>query len=213
MVLVPKINRIIRILVTTDVIIYGSWGLFSPIYAVFIIESITVNGDKADEAVVGLAVGIFWVVKSLLQFPIGRYLDVNHGEKDDFWFMVIGTFLASLIPIGFLFAKEAWHLYALEAFHGAAMAMVIPAWGGIFTRHMDKGLEAETWGLESSSLGLGTGLAGIAGGFIAKAVGFPPLLIAVSAIGVFGSLVLLTIRKDILPRKGGVIPLKKEHIK
>lgn len=208
MVFVPKINRIIRILVTTDVIIYGSWGLFSPLYAVFIVDS--VNGD---EAVVGLAVGIFWVVKSILQFPIGRYLDVNHGEKDDFWFMAIGTFLASLIPIGFLFAKEPLHLYILEAFHGAAMAVVIPAWGGIFTRHMDKGLEAETWGLESSSLGLGTGLAGIAGGFIAKYVGFPPLLIAVSVIGVFGNLVLLTIRKDILPKKGGVMPLKKEHIK
>ncbi|OGZ59586.1 MAG: hypothetical protein A3B96_02040 [Candidatus Spechtbacteria bacterium RIFCSPHIGHO2_02_FULL_43_15b] len=210
MVFIPKVNKVIKVLVATDVIIYSSWGLAMPIFAVFVLDSIK-NGD---EGVIGMTVGVYWVVKSILQMPIGKFLDREGGEGDDLWFMIIGTFIASFIPIGFIFASEPMHLYILEGIHAAAMAMVIPAWGGIFTRHMDKGVEAETWGVESSALGLGVGIAGIAGGFIAEAMGFIPLFIAVSVIGMFGTFMLLLIKKDMAGKQVSMMPLKHiSHIK
>jgi len=166
--MIPKINRVIRVLITTDILIYSAWGLVTPIFAVFIVDSI--NGGDAQVA--GMAAGIYWVIKSLLQFPIGKYLDTNDGERDDYWFLIAGTFLSAVTPLGFLFSSEPWHLYLIQAVYAVGMSMVIPAWGGIFTRHMDKGLEAETWGLESSSLGLGVGIAGFAGGFLATKFGY-----------------------------------------
>ena len=140
-------NKIIRTLIITDFFIYSGWGLIMPVLAVFIIDSI----EGGDAGVVGMAIGIYWVAKSILQIPIGKYLDRNHGEKDDYWFMVIGTFLASLTPLLFLVSSEPWHIYGLQIVHALGMAMAIPPWGGIFTRHIDKGREAETWGLESSA--------------------------------------------------------------
>ena len=76
-------------------------------------------------------------------------------------------------------------------------------------RHVDKGREAETWGFESSLLGIGMGAAGILGGFIANTIGFSILFVFVSALGIFGSFLLLIIRKDILPNKGKVAPIRK----
>lgn len=196
-----SINKIIRILILSDFLIYSSWGLITPIIAVFINDSI----KGGDVGVAGTAAGIYWITKSILQVPIGKYLDRNTGkknaEKDDYWFMIIGTFIASLTPLMFLISSEPWHIYGLEVIYGAAMAMVIPPWGGIFVRHIDKGREAETFALESSTLGIGVGVAGIVGGAIAKFVGFTPLFIGVSVFGILGTLLLLAIKKDILPRE------------
>jgi len=199
-------NKIVKILIVSDVFIYSAWGLIMPVIAVFIIGP-PIGGDAS---VAGTAVGIYWVVKSLLQVPVGKYLDRNRGEKDDYWFMVIGTFLASLTPVLFLTASEPWHIYGIEVLHAFGMAMVIPSWSGIFTRHIDKGREAETWGFESSSLGLGVGIAGIAGGFIAKAVGFTPLFVAVSFFGLVGVLLLFLIKGSILPKESSV---EHEHLR
>ena len=91
----PKpINKVIKILVLSDLATLFGWGLVSPILAIFIIGQI----QGGDARVAGMAVGIYWLVKSALQVPISRYLDRNHGEKDDYYFLIIGTFLASLSP-------------------------------------------------------------------------------------------------------------------
>jgi len=171
-----------------------------PVLAVFIIDKI--NGG--DVGVAGMAVGIYWVAKSLFQVPVGKLLDKIQGEKDDYWFMVIGTFIASLTPLIFIISSEPWHIYGLQVLHALGMAMVVPAWAGIFTRHIDKGREAETWGFESSLLGLGVGVAGIAGGFVAKTIGFTPLFIGVSAFGILGTLLLLLIKKNVLRSRKGI---------
>lgn len=192
-------NRIIKILILSDFTIYSAWGLISPIFAVFLLESIR----GGDASVAGMASGIYWVTKSLLQIPIGKFLDRRRGERDDYRALISGTFLASVIPLGYLLASEPWHIYAMQVVYAFAMAMVIPPWGGLFTRHIDKGREAETWGFESSLLGLGVGIAGIAGGFIAKAFGFAPLFIAVSVFGILGGCLLLLVGKEILPRGNG----------
>jgi MFS family permease len=198
-------NKIIKTLIITDFVVYSGWGLLAPVFAVFILDSI--EGGNAQVA--GTAAGIYWVTKSLIQIPIGKFLDRNRGEKDDYWFMVIGSFFASLTPLFFIFAAQPWHIYGLEVFYAICMAMVIPSWGGIFMRHADKGREAETWGFESSLLGIGMGVAGVLGGFIANTVGFTLLFVAVSAFGILGSLLMLVIKKDILPTIGKVAPIRK----
>ena len=78
--------------------------------------------------------------------------------------------------------------------------MAVPSWSAIFTRHIEKKREAFCWSLDSSALGLGGGIAGIIGGTIAKAFGFIPLFIGVSAFNVMAAFLFLFIRKDILPK-------------
>ena len=199
------INRIIKIMVTSDMILYSGWGLITPILAVYILEKI--QGGNVEVA--GIAVGIYWAVKAVVQVPLAHYLDKNHGEKDDYYSLVAGIFLTSLTPIGFIFAFLPWHIYVLQAIHAIGMAMVVPSWAGIYTRHIQKKREAFCWGLDSSAISIGLGVGGIAGGIIAKSFGFTPLFIAVSLMGMVSAIVLLLIgSKDILPKER-IYPIPK----
>ncbi|MBI2462886.1 MAG: MFS transporter [Candidatus Spechtbacteria bacterium] len=198
-------NRVIKTLILTDLVIFTGWGFIAPIFAVFIVRSISAG----DLHVAGIAVGIGLIVRSAAQVPIGRFLDINNGEKDDFWFMVVGMGIVSFVPLGYLLAAEAWHIYVLQALYGLGMAMYSPPWGGIFMRHMNKGKEAEVWGIESSALGMGAGVAGMAGGFLAEAFGFKALFIVASTMNFVGVAGYFYIRESIAPKEGQTVAFPK----
>lgn len=194
------INKVIKTLIISDFFLNSGWGLLGPIFAIFIIDNIAIGGPTEAAKVAGFAALFYWIVKSFLQIPIGRYLDKNHGEKDDFWFMVFGTFLTGLVPFGFLISSQPWHIYGLQALQGAAMAMVVPAWAAIFTRHIDKGKEAFEWGVESTSLGFAAGITGAVGGIMVASFGFAIIFILVGGFTIFSASLLLLIHKEIAPR-------------
>ena len=110
----------------------------------------------------------------------------------------------SLTPIGFIFATASWHIYLLQLIHALAMSLALPSWDAIFTRHIQKKREAFCWSLDKSTISLGAGIAGIVGGVLAESVGFKPLFISISVFGIIATLILLVIRKDILPKVPGM---------
>jgi MFS family permease len=201
-------NKVIKYLIFSDFVFWSGWGLISPIFAVFIIEKI----QGGSLAVVGLASGIYWVLKSLLRIPIGIFLDSRKGEEDDFWFLFFGLILSSLVPFGYLMAKYPFHIYLLQSLQAIAMAMTFSGWAAIFTRHIDHGKEATEWGLDATFVGLGIGISGILGGLIASAFGFQAVFVLVGILGLVSAFLLLGILKLISPRslKKGLIFSFKE---
>ena len=194
------INKVIKILITSDFVLNSGWGLLAPVFAIFLVEKIAF-GDLVEGAkIAGFAALTYWIIKSILQIPIGRYLDKNHGEKDDFWFMVLGTFLTGLTPFGYLISSLPWHIYGCQVLHAIGMAMVVPSWSAIFTRNIDKGKEAFEWGIESTSLGLGAGLSGAIGGILVAIFGFKIIFIAAGILTLISTFLLLWIHKEIAPR-------------
>jgi len=191
-----RVNKVVKVMVFSDLILNSGWGLINPVLAIYIAG--TIQGGNVQVA--GIAMGIYWLGKSVLQIPIAHYLDENHGERDDYYALIGGTFLASFVPIGFIFATLPWHMYVLQGLHALGMAMAIPSWSGIFTRHIEKEREAFCWSLDSSSIGLGAGVAAILGGTIAEMFGFTPLFIGVSIFGTAAALLFFLIGKDMLPK-------------
>src|SRR3989344_6400505 len=168
----PLINRIVKMLIVSDFFLNSGWGLMGPIFAIFIVKNIATGSVSEAAKVAGFAALSFWIVKSLLQIPIGRYLDKNHGEKDDYFFMIAGTFMMAFVPIGYLFSSQPWHIYALQVFYAVAASINFPSWSAIFTRHIDEGREAMEWGTHSTFSGLGIGIAGGIGGIAVATFGF-----------------------------------------
>lgn len=199
-----SINKVIKILVFSDLVLLFGWGLITPILAVFILESI----KGGDAKVAGIAVGLYWLTKSVFQIPIAHFLDKTKGENDDFYALIFGTILASLAPMGFIFSSQPWHMYLLQIVQALGMAFAIPSWSAIFTRHIEKGREAFCWSLDSSALGIGTGVAGIIGGTVAEAFGFVPLFVGVAVLGIISGLVVLLIKGELLPKEK-VYPMPK----
>lgn len=191
-----SINRIIRNLIQADLVFFSALGLIEPLLAVFITQQITGGNVK----VVGFAVAIFWILKSLFQIPISKFLDKTKGEKDDLHFLVIGFLIAALVPFGYIFSSLPWHIYVLQIIGAVGLAMVYPSWCAIYTRHIDKGKEAFEWGLDSTVLGIGMGITGAIGGILVSQFGFNLVFVIVGILGLLGALLPLLIYKDIMPR-------------
>jgi MFS family permease len=201
-------NAVIKYLILSDFVFWSGWGLLAPIFAVFVVEKI----QGGSLAVVGLASGIYWVLKSLLRIPVSVLLDSRKGEEDDFWFLFFGLILSSLVPFGYLMAKYPFHIYLLQTLQAVAMSMAFSGWTAIFTRHIDQGKEATEWGLDATFVGLGIGISGILGGLIANSFGFQAVFVLVGILGLLSAFLLLGILKLISPRslKKGIIFSFKE---
>lgn len=195
-----NINKVIKILISSDIALQSGWGLLAPVFAIFVLQRVAFGTSAEAAKIAGFASLAYWLVKSFLQIPIAKYLDKNHGERDDFYFTVVGTFLAGLVPFAFIFVSSAWHIYGLQCVHALAMAMVVPSWAAIFTRHIDKGKEAFEWGARSTFLGFGVGLGGAVGGLLAALFGFTLIFIIVGALTILSAGLLFLIRKEIAPR-------------
>ena len=149
---------------------------------------------------VGFVVATYWLTKSIVQPFIARLLDIKKGEKDDFYFLIGGLYIANLIPLGYLFSTQIFHIFILEFIRGLAMACVIPTWSAIFTRHINKGWEAFSWSIESTAIGLAAGFAAAFGGVIATTLGFKAVFVLVSLFGLASASTLLLIRHQLFPR-------------
>ncbi len=191
-----KINKIIKTLIFGQALLSGAWSLSSPIYSIFILEDIQSDPTEAAK-IVGYSYLVYWVVKSILQIPISNYLDTNHGEKDDFYFLIFGVLITGVSPIGFAFSKSAWNIYFFQAIHALGYAMVVPSRSAIFTRHIDKGKEAYEWAMNSTSLGLVSGITNALGGIVASIYGFKFVFIVAGFFVMLSSLLILIIKKDI----------------
>lgn len=202
------INKVVRTLIFSDILLQSGWGLIGPIFAIFLTKQIQGGNLK----MVGLIAATYWIVKSVVQPFIAHHLDKNHGEKDDLVILFGGMIVANCIPFGYIFSTQPWHIFLLEAIRGVAMAGVVPTWSGIFTRHIDKGREAFSWSLESTGLGFAAGFAGAVGGILASLVSFKIVFMLVGIFGLASSLVLLLIRRHIFLHdhfKPGVPPSEK----
>ena len=191
-----KINKVIRVLILSDVLLITGLGFISPIFAIFLTNKI--KGGNVEIA--GFAASIYWITLSLVLIPFGKYLDKNHGEKDDLYFIVIGNFLAALAVFGYLFSYLPWHIYLLQAIYALGMGMNIPGYTAIFTRHIDKGKEALSWSTRAAFVGVGAGVAGALGGIIAHRFGFNALFIGVGIFILLSAFVPFLISKNILPK-------------
>lgn len=192
-----ELNKIIKYLIYSDLVFYTGWGLISPVFAIFLLQSIP--GGNA--FVVGMAAAVHLVVRSLLRISFG--VKADKSQKVSYQFMLWGLLIASLVPLGYIISKNVWHIYILQAVLGVSLAMSTAGWASIFARHMDKGKESTEWGFDAVAVGLGPGIAGAIGGAAVTYFSFSYVFIVVTLIGLIGVLILLFAKKDILKQKAG----------
>ncbi len=188
-----RLNKIIIRLITADFFLHSGWGLIAPIFAIFITEQI--EGGSLE--MVAFAVAAYWIVKSALQPFLANVLDLIKGEKDDFDFLVYGSYVNALVPLGYFFATSISHIFLLEIIRGITMACIVPAWYGIFTRHINKGWEAFSWSIQSTGLGFAAGIAAAFGGLVATFLGFQAVFILVCFLKMISATLLFFTRKSI----------------
>ncbi|HUV47273.1 MAG TPA: MFS transporter [Candidatus Bathyarchaeia archaeon] len=210
-----RVNKIIRSLIISDFCLFFALGLLSPIFAVFILQNI-----ENKIAVIGYAVSCYWITRVIMVIPLSRLMDKLKGEFDEYSFMVIGTFLISLIPLFYIVSSQPWHIYLLQIANGLANSIAVPAWRILFTNHIDRKIVGFEWSLEDVGVGIATALSAAIGALVADKFGFNILFVAVSFFGIIGALILLTLNKskksilgELINGKSDKAPLKIDTLK
>ena len=193
-----KINHVIKTMILSDFYLNTGLGLFGPIFAIFVTKQI--EGGSIE--VIGFAAGITQLFKVILQIPVARYLDRNHGEYDDFYSMILGGFLIAISPFLYLVASQVSHLYMIQALYGIGLAFLVPPWYAIFSRHLDKLHENIEWSFESVAIGIATAGSAAVGGILANRIGFDAVFIVAGILAVFGIFQQIKIYKDLKAKVG-----------
>jgi MFS family permease len=191
-----QVNNVIRILTYSDILFYSGWGFINPILAIFFTDRI-VGGDIR---MAGFAIGLYFLVKSIVQIPVARYIDLETGEKDDFFVMVLGSLIVAFVPFLYIFIREPWQVYGVQILNGIGAAMSFPPWPAIFTRHIDKHEEGLEWSLYYSATDLGTAVTGAVGGLLAAKFGYDFVLVLVGSFGLLSTAMLFFIRGSLKER-------------
>jgi len=201
-------NKVIKILIFSDFFIFFGFGLFAPIFAIFITKQIL----NADIVTVGIATMIYWIVTSFLRIPVSKFLDKTDGEFDDFISLILGSFILIFIPILYIFAKTPIHIFLIETFYGLGTALAIPPWYAIFTRHINKTKEAFNWSIETISVGIGSSISALIGSWIAEHYGFQIVFILSALLNLIGAIILGKIFYHLKKEasKNNVLPINKE---
>lgn len=187
------LNRIIIYLVIFDFIFQSAWGLISPVFSVFVVQKIA-GGSLST---VGIAIAIYWIVKSTLQPLIAYFTDLKQGERDDFSVLFFGMTIVSLIPIGYFFASHIFYIFFLEFIRALAMACVVPIWSGFFTRHLTRGWESFSWSVDSTVVGLALGFSGFLGGVVSHFFGFRTVFLFASVLNFLTIPLLFRLRREL----------------
>jgi len=184
-----NINRILTMLVLSDIFITSGFGLVAPIFAVFVNQQV-LGGTLI---VVGIGESIYLAIKSILQLPIGILIDRVSGEKIDFYLAFVGNILINISVLLYIFAKLPIHIYLIQALMGVGGAISYPAWMGLFSRNMSQGHESFIWSVYSTFTQLFSAATAALGGYLATTLGFHSLFLIVAVLGFVGTFLLFFI--------------------
>jgi DHA1 family quinolone resistance protein-like MFS transporter len=187
------INRVIKILLVSDIFVTTGLGLVEPTLATFI------KDDLADGRIyaAGAASMVFLVTKSLIQLPFSRYVDRRNNVVP--W-LLFETFATSMVPFVYLFATSTTHLYLAQPLYGIGAGLAYPTWLGLWSTHLDRNHESYEWSLYATATGIGTAVAAGFGALVAQWLGFRFTFLLVglgSSIGYLSLFFLLDAPKPI----------------
>lgn len=191
-----NINGFIKIMILSDFTMFSAFGLIAPIFAIFSAE--TLAGGSIFKAALGSTV--FLLVKSFLQIPISKAIDKNHGEIDDYWTAVIGTYIIALVPFLYFFISSITQLYIVQILYGIGGALAFPGWISMYTRHLDRGHESFEWSIYNTTISVATAITAAIGGYLIQLYGFRIIFLLVGSFGVLGATILLLNKNKISRR-------------
>ena len=185
-----EMNTTLKLLIISDILVYGALGFVGPILSIFIDSNLTGGGIFT----AGLASTVYLVTLSFLQI-IFAY---KFNPKDRLWMLWLGTGIIALVPIGYIFSTSIWHLFLAEFAYGIGAAFAYPSWSSLFTANLEKGKRGFQYSIYSSGLGIGTAITAAVGGLIAERINFKFVFMITSILAIIGLLILFKLNKKIL---------------
>jgi DHA1 family quinolone resistance protein-like MFS transporter len=187
-----KMNRTLKLLILSDVFVVSGFGLIAPILAIFIKDNLVGGTILA----AGIASAIFLITHSTLQL----FFAYKFNPKDRIWMLWVGTALIALVPFGYIFSTQIYHIYLVEFIYGIGAAFAYPSWSSLFTSNLEKGKRGFQFSIYSSAVGIGTAITAGVGALLAEKTSFQFVFILTGILSIVGLIVLFKLEKNILKK-------------
>ncbi len=181
-------NKIIKLLIISDIFVITGFGLIGPILAIFIRE---LPGSSL--FAVGFSSTLFLIVKSIVQLPLSRYVDKHDHKKR---LLIAGTIMMAFVPFMYIAASHIYHVYAIQVWQGIGSALAFPTFLSLFSTNLDKKKEGFEWSIYSTLVGLGTAGSAALGAKIAEIYDFRVTFAIVGIMAMLGCLVLFFLQSS-----------------
>ena len=187
-----EMNKTLKLLILSDILVYGALGFVGPILAIFIDTHLEGGGIFT----AGLASTIFLITHAIFQI----IFSYKFNPKDRLWMLWLGTGIIALVPIGYIFSTQIWHLFLAEFAYGLGAAFAYPSWSSLFTSNLEKGKRGFQYSVYSSGLSIGTAITAAIGGFFAEKIGFQFIFMLTSFLAIIGLVILFRLNKKVLKK-------------
>jgi DHA1 family quinolone resistance protein-like MFS transporter len=185
-------NRVIKLLLVSDIFLTSGFGLIEPVMAIFIKDNIF--GGQIYKA--GIASALFLLTKSCVQLPFSRYVDTH--DRSVLW-LIIGSLCIAVVPFGYMYATRIEWIYAVQVIYGIGSGLAYPTWLGLWSTHLDGHHESFEWSLYSTMTGLGTAGAAATGAVLAQFIGFKLTFLFVGLLSLAGCGILFLLSNEKAP--------------
>ncbi len=168
-----RLNRSLRILITTNSILVFIVGLFAPFYAVF------VQNIGGNIAFAGLSWAIFSIVAGVLILLFSNWsLKVREQEL----LIALGYILRAGVFLSYAVMTSIPQLIVTQIFWGVAAAIGTPAFDSVYASHTAKEDSIVEWGEWEGISSIMTGIAALTGGIIIQNFGYQAVFVAMAVI-------------------------------
>lgn len=199
-------NKILKVLMMSDLVLATGFGLIQPILSIFIADRVS------DGSIVGagMATTIFLIVKSAVQLPFSRYIDGHDHRKR--W-LILGTGLLVVVPLIYIIADRMWVIYVAQILYGIGAGLSFPAWLELWSTHLDKHHESFEWSLYSTLVSIGTAAAASIGALMVEHAGYTPTFLLVAVFTLISTGVLFSLDSFNDPKKKVPVTMKQYQTK
>lgn len=136
-----KLNKVIWFLTFSDIL---TWGLYLPLSALVGIYLSNLLGFNTVE-IVGIGVGLFYLVRSISQIPIGILVDKIKRDTDDILILIAGNLFLGVPFLLFPIINNSSTFYILQITMGLGASMNLVTWRKMFAKNLDKGKEGTSY--------------------------------------------------------------------
>lgn len=186
-------NKVLKYLILSDILIWTGIGFATPVIAIFIKDRLT-GGSLFT---VGLATAIAYIVRAVLLVPLGEFNDRDRGNRREFLTLIAGVLIMALVPLSYIFIDHVYGFFMAQAVYGLGLALYYPGWYTIWTRFLDGFREGRTWSIYGAIISLSVALAALTGGSVAEFIGFDVVFALMAVFGVISVLFLIAVKKQI----------------
>lgn len=170
----------IKLLLLANYLNNFGWALYSPLYALFVLN---IGGSALD---VSLIWSVYALVAGLLIMTFGWLENTVNFKPARMLF--VGYFLFVVVAIGYFFVKSVSQFYLMQLVLAIAMGIMTPAAKATFMNAEHAGKEAGEWGLFDGGNYIIGAAAAFIGGLLFQVGGFKLVFVVMTMIQLVASM-------------------------